>query len=82
MPLRGITMFGLRFGGDNSFDANEAHDGGAIFNEQDGSMSLPQDGGGLIFQKLRGEVGCVFSSVPARIGFRRRTRKNLFKALL
>lgn len=57
LTFRGTPIFGLRFGGDNTFDANEAHDGGAIFNEPDASISLPRDGGGLIFKNLRGEVG-------------------------
>lgn len=47
----------LRFGGDNTFDDNWGYIGGAIYNGEDTSFSPPQDGGELIFQNIRGEVG-------------------------
>lgn len=45
-----------RFAGDSTFDDNWGYLGGAIYNDADASLNLPEDGGELIFQNVRGEV--------------------------
>lgn len=48
-----------RFGGVNTFDDNWGFLGGAIYNGVDATIAFPEDGGEVIFQNLRGEVGDI-----------------------
>lgn len=50
------SLLFLRFGGQIRFEDNMAYRDGGVFNAVGASISPPQDGGELIFQKFRGEV--------------------------
>ena len=47
----------IRLSGINTFTRNRAFTGGAILNDEGSSFSPPQDGGELIFEDNRADVG-------------------------